>query len=126
MVKPMCLQPITWVVNTSCLKSSVVPAANKTAAVTPIIKENGSDPTSLLNYRPISNLPFMAKILERAVASQLYTFHSHHDLHEPFQSGFCSCHSTETALLRVVNLLMSADSGSLNILILLDLSDTIN
>jgi len=51
-------------------------------------------------------------------------------MYEPFQSGFRSCHITETALLRIVNdLLLSADSGSLNILILLDLSaavDTIN
>ena len=108
----------------------MVPAALKTAAVTPILKKPDSDPTSLINYRPISNLPFLAKVLERVVASQLHTFLNHHDLYEPFQSGFRSCHSTETALLRIVNdLLLSADSGSLNILILLDLSaafDTIN
>ena len=122
-------EPITLIVNT-CLNSGVVPAALKTAAVTPILKKPDSDPTSLINYRPISNLPFLAKVLERVVTSQLHTFLNHHDLYEPFQSGFRSCHSTETALLRIVNnLLLSADSGSLNILILLDLSaafDTIN
>ena len=120
----MCLQPITLVVNTCLL--CVVSAARKTAAVTPVLKKTGSDPTSLLNYRPISNLPFMAKMLERAVASQRPTFLNHHNLFEPFQSGFCSCNSTETALLCVVNnLLLSADFGSLNILIL-GLSETIN
>ncbi|XDV33545.1 hypothetical protein PO909_003925 [Leuciscus waleckii] len=122
-------KPIALIVNT-CLNSGVVPAALKTAAVTPILKKTDCDPTSLLNYRPISNLPFLAKVMERVVASQLHTFLNHHDLYESFQSGFRSCHSTETALLRIVNdLLLSADSGSLNILILLDLSaafDTIN
>jgi len=91
-------------------------------------KKTDCDPTSLCNYCPISNLPFLAKVLERVVASQLHTFLNHHNLYEPFQSAFHSCQSTETAFLHIINdLLMSA--GTLNIHILLDLSaafDTIN
>uniref|UniRef100_A0A8C5AMC5 Reverse transcriptase domain-containing protein n=1 Tax=Gadus morhua TaxID=8049 RepID=A0A8C5AMC5_GADMO len=120
---------ITNTVNSS-LSSGHVPSSLKLASVTPVLKKPGLDPDSPNNYRPISNLPFLSKILERVVAKQLITYLETNDLFELFQSGFRSKHSTETALHKVTNdLLLSSDTGSLNILILLDLSaafDTIN
>lgn len=120
---------ITAIINTS-LSSGSVPQSLKLAAVTPIIKKPGLNPDNPTNFRPISNLPFISKILERAVASQLRTHLTSNNLFESFQSGFRSKHSTETALLKITNdLLLSSDSGHLNILILLDLTaafDTIN
>ena len=88
------------------------------------------DRDDLGNYRPVSNLPYLSKLLERAVADQLQTHLGQNNLHVKFQSAYRQGHSTETALLRVLNDLRSiVDKGNNALLVLLDLSaafDTID
>ena len=75
------------------------------------------------NYRPVSNLPFLSKVLEKVVLHQLRGHLLTNNLSETFQSAYRAHHSTEAALLDVMNrLLGSADEGRVSILTLLDLS----
>ena len=82
------------------------------------------------NNRPISNLSFLSNTLERIVASQIDEYLHDNGLYAKMQSAYGKCHSTETALIRVVNDIRRAvDDQCESILVLLDLSaafDTID
>ena len=85
---------------------------------------------SFKNYRPVSNLKFISKILERVVAVQLQTHLDEAGLMTAFQSAYRKHHSTESALLNIQNdILLNMAKGSVTALTLLDLSaalDTID
>lgn len=79
--------------------------------LTPLLKKSALDPSVLSNFRPISKLPFLSKILEK-VLMQLISFMNNNLLYEKFQSGFYSLHSTKTALIKVSNdLLLTPPEG---------------
>ena len=90
---------LTMIVNQS-LSSASVPVALKQAMVTTLLKKPSADPDVLSNYRPVSNLPFISKVLEKVVSARLSTHKKENNLYETFQSAYRSGHSTEIALLR--------------------------
>ena len=95
-----------------------------------LIKKSGLDANVLKNYRPVSNLPYVSKILEKVVDTRLESHLSLNNLHEEPQSAYRKFHSTETALLKVQNdILNSLDRNDVTMLVMLDLSaafDTID
>ena len=123
------LPVITQIINLS-LESGSFPNEYKEAHVKPLIKKISLDPEVLKNFRPVSNLTFVSKLIEKAVAVQLIAHLEKNDLLEKFQSAYKPLHSTETALLRVSNdILQAIDGQQCVFLTLLDLSaafDTID
>ena len=94
--------PIASIVNLS-LSSGDFPLSLKHGLVIPRIKKESLDAEILKNYRPITNLPFLAKTLERLAATQLNQHLSTNDLYSEMQSAYRANYSTETALVRVCN-----------------------
>ena len=113
---------ITAIVNASLTRGRL-PTSQKHAIVTPRLKKPGLDPSDTANFRPISNLSFLSKVIEKAVVSQLHDHLNEHSLLPQFQSAYRQLHSTETAMLRVTSdILTAADNRQVTLLCLLDLS----
>ena len=110
--------PLTYMFNRS-LKSSQIPQDFKRARITPIHKGGTFE---ISNFRPISILPILSKILEKAVHIQLYDYLNNHNLLSQQQSGFRPLHSTATSVTHIVDFLLeNMNSGKLTGGIFLDL-----
>ena len=112
---------ITVIINRSQM-SSTMPDEYKLAILRPLIKKMGL--ALILNsYRPISNLQFVSKIVERSVASQVVDHMKGNMLFDKFQSAYLQGRGVETALLRVQNdILMAMEKQLVTAIIFLDLS----
>ena len=112
------------------LREGLVPDGFKKAVVTPLIKKASLVVEDLKNYRPVSGLSFISKLVKRVVAKQLVDHIHRHGLDNSYQSAYKSGYSPETALLSIKNYIhLSLSRGEATALVLLDLSaafDTID
>ena len=92
------LPPITKIINLS----GYFPRTWKCAPVQPLLKKDGLPPV-FRKFGPVSNLAFISKLVETVVAKQLQHYLNCNSLFPVFQSAYRKNHSTETALLKVMN-----------------------
>ena len=78
---------MTHIINLS-FTTGVFPQCLKTAIVKPLLKKPSLDCEVLKNYRPVSNLSFLSKIMERVIAVRLYDHMHKHNLLEEMQSAY--------------------------------------
>ena len=120
-------QYITHIIN-SCLEHNYFPQHWKESIIRPLAKV--SNPKELSDLRPISILPAISKILEKAAHQQIINFLDQYKILSNCQAGFRAGYSTSTALGNVVDdVVKNIDSKELTALVALDFSkafDTIN
>lgn len=120
LVMPYLNEHLTFIIN-KCLSTGTFPSTWKEAYVIPVPKN--SNPLSTSDFRPISILPTVSKILEKIVHEQLAAYLEHNNILPVTQSGFRTGHSTTTALLHVSDeLYRTVDNQQNSCLLLLDYS----
>ncbi|CAB4019895.1 Hypothetical predicted protein, partial [Paramuricea clavata] len=100
-----------------------MPEKLKVAVLKPKLKKDSLEYEEYTNFRPISNLKFLSKVIEKVAAGQLLEHLANNNLEEPFQSAYKRFHSAETILLKVQNdILVAIDNRKCVVLLLLDMS----
>ena len=116
------LPSLTVMCNASQLEGHLQ-VSQRHAIITPLIKKPHLDVADVKNYRPVSNITFVSKVVERLVSGRLVSYLQENNLMPVDQSAYRRNHSTETALLRVISdLLNFMDNQEVTLLGLLDLS----
>ena len=119
--------PLTDIINSS-LEQEIFPDRWKKAIIKPIPKV--TIPLAANDFRPISLLPTLSKVIEKIVNIQIVQYLVKYDLLDPYQSAYKKNHSTTTALLKLNEDIFEAlDDSEITLLVLLDFSkafDTVN
>ena len=102
---PVISLPLSRLIN-HCIDTGTFLSAWKTAKVKPLYKGQGSKDDKN-NYCPISVLPLLSKIFEKHVHQALYSYIRNNNLLYTLQSSFPRSYSMETALIRVMDQLLS-------------------
>ena len=117
------LSPFVALLINKSLTTGCFPAESKEAIIWPLLEREGLDLTDLKNYRPVSNLQFLSKLLERVVQARLQAHLDGSSLLPGWQSAYRRLLSTETTVTKVFNdLLIAEDQRQMSSLCLLDLS----
>jgi len=117
------LAPIFSAMCNISLQTGELPDFQKQAIVFPRLKKPTLDADDINSYRPISNLSFISKLVERVVASRFVAHAEYNKLFPSRQSAYRRHHSTETAVVSLTNdIILAIDSGKVAALVLLDLS----
>lgn len=104
------------------LKNGVFVKQWKKAVIRPLLKKLGADPI-LSNYRPVSNLAFLGKLLEKCALYHINNHCKEHNLLPDYQSAYRENFSCETALVKLTNdILWSMERGRVTSLVAIDLS----
>ena len=98
-IAPVIIKPLTLLVN-QVLNTGIFPDKLNIAKVIPIYKKG--DPQPFENYRPISLLPTISKVLEKIIHKQLSSYFDEYGIFYPNQYGFGPKHSTEYATLELI------------------------
>ena len=118
---------ITHIINVS-IDTGVIPEQLKLARVVPLYKKGSK--REACNYRPISALCTISKVLEKVIYNQLNDYFIRHKLLFELQSGFRSSYSTDTCLINLCDYIrIERDKGNYTGMVLLDLQkafDTVN
>ena len=115
------IRPLLFHIFDLSLKQGIFPSDMKIAKVTPIFKSGEKDDPG--NYRPISVLPCFSKILEKIMYNRLYEYFTNNDILYKKQFGFQRKHSTEHALLELIDKISdSFEKDEFTIGVFIDLS----
>ena len=118
-----CLLPVIVKIVNYSFASNTFPDALKIAIVLPLLKKILLDIENKKNYRPVSNLPFLGKVIEKTSVGRFSEHTAVHNLEALLQSAYKQFHSVETALLRVYDDMLNAiDRGQHVLVTLLDYS----
>ena len=94
----------------------------KTSVVRPLLKKEGLDLLDK-NFSPVSNLPFLSKLVEQASLVQFNQHCKEHQLLPDFQSAYRQAYSTETSLIKMMNnILWGMERKEITAVIILDMS----
>ena len=124
------LTPLYHKIINISLTTGIIPHVLTHAIITPIFKNVSLDNSILSNYRPLSQLPLLSKILEKVIYKQLISYLEYNDLFDNYQSAYRKHHSTESYIIALTdNLHHSLDNHKSLQLLFIDITsafDTID